>query len=100
MSARVLATDLKGHKLPILIAITRGSTHEYLENCNEDGSFRSPVYPDDCIINVPQKRVVYINAYDNGVVRVCATRVVADTYGGKNRLACIRVEWQEGQFDE
>ena len=54
--------------------------------------------------NVPEKIVQYLNMYDGGVVFGHATREFADgnaggVRGGK-RIACVRVEFEEGQYDD
>ncbi len=51
-------------------------------------------------VNVPEKRVMYINMYDGWAAAGESTRKLADESANKKHLACIRVEWQEGQFDE
>ena len=53
------------------------------------------------LINVPEKRVMYVNVYnDNEPVYRCQSRKDADEKECKKRIACIRVEYTEGQFDE
>ena len=53
------------------------------------------------LINVPEKRVGYINLFSNFTARGNYTdKSQADRSAGQNRIACIRVEYTEGQFDE
>ena len=50
---------------------------------------------------MPPKRELWVNVYDSGAVSygfVC--RDDADESAGKYRIARIRVEFQEGQFDD
>lgn len=47
----------------------------------------------------PKPKIVgYINVYPHSVMH--DTRSSADKYAGANRIACVRVEFEEGQFDE
>lgn len=52
------------------------------------------------IKNVPEKRVVYLNMYPNGVPGIHPTRKHADERAQFDRQACVRLEYTEGQFDE
>lgn len=49
----------------------------------------------------PKKLVTYVNGYLNGAMTY-PTRAMADAAAGKNsnRISCVRVEYEEGQFDE
>lgn len=49
----------------------------------------------------PRKGVGYFNAYDNALSGPYATRSLADRAKSSriDRLACVKVEWAEGQFD-
>ena len=49
----------------------------------------------------PRKFVKYINVYEDGYIG-CSTdaRIEADSCAGRGRIACIRVEATEGQFDD
>ncbi len=44
----------------------------------------------------------YLNVYDNGCTATYAykTKLEADQKAVGSRIACIRVEWTEGQYDE
>ena len=55
----------------------------------------------DLISEVKPKRVVWLNVY--GGVSPCycySTRKEADRQAGHHRIACIRVEFEENQFDD
>lgn len=55
------------------------------------------------LINVPIKHVRYINAYDNrelGIPHPTRTKADSTILGHSKRIACIRVEYEEGQFDD
>ena len=47
-----------------------------------------------------QRTVYYINFYNNGSYFRHLNREEADKYAGDNRLSCVRVEFQKGQFDD
>lgn len=68
----------------------------------EDGSFttHTPMHAADLIEEwkEPKSGVRYINIYEDGLAH--KTREVADHSASNGRIACIRVEWKEGQFDE
>lgn len=48
----------------------------------------------------PKRGVGYLNIYNSLISRLHETRQEADRFADKERLACIRVEWTEGQFDD
>lgn len=79
----------------------------------DDGTFtaHTPMHAADIIEEwkEPKSGAVYVNIFrnedgdDNGPLAgtAYATRSSADYHGGgPTRLACVRVEWKEGQFDE
>lgn len=46
----------------------------------------------------PEKRVAWVNIYvDSSLLYVCPTKEEADKQGGCARIACIRVEYEEGE---
>ena len=47
----------------------------------------------------PEKRVGYVNVYPTRV-GWCRSKHDADSTASRDRIACIRVEYTEGQFDE
>lgn len=53
--------------------------------------------------NVPEKHVRYFNVYARGycgVSRLKESRAEADAVAGNGRIACVRVEFEEGQYDD
>lgn len=52
------------------------------------------------LVNVPEKRVVCVNTYSNHTGVGVESREAADKLALDERLACIRVEYTEGLFDE
>lgn len=97
--ARVIATDIKGD-CPILIAIMKSDGTETVALLDEMGRYL-PTWR-QAVRNVPLAPVVrYFNLYSDGLM--CTdheTRKEADYNAGPDRIACIRVEFKEGQFDE
>ena len=52
--------------------------------------------------NVPEKHVRYFNVYiydDGEISRLKESRARADAVAGNGRIACVRVEFEEGQYD-
>lgn len=52
------------------------------------------------LINVPEKRVMYVNVYDPAIWGCHNSREDADQKALEGRLACVRVEYTEGQLDD
>jgi hypothetical protein len=52
------------------------------------------------IENVPEKTVKYLNMFSDGSYCIHITKDIADKFAGPNRLSCLRIEYEEGQFDE
>ena len=49
---------------------------------------------------VPAKKVQYLNIYRSDWARMHETKEDADRRANGNRLACVRIEYEEGQFDD
>lgn len=47
----------------------------------------------------PVKRAVYLNVYETGCA-MFSTKEIAERYSNSKRLARIRVEYEDGQFDD
>lgn len=106
--ARILCTDKKGN-LPILALFgedDRVGVYTMYGDFAENLGLEHPLD----LINVPEKHVRYINVNSNqgnSVVEQCcmiggtyATSDEANEWKTAARIACIRVEFKEGQFDE
>lgn len=50
-------------------------------------------------VEVTLKRVLWLNVYPGGIF-VHDSREYADKCSTENRIACLKVEFEEGQFDE
>lgn len=99
-SARVLATDLDS-SFPVAVAVRNGGNdHETVLLLHSDGSYTKGKPP--TIRNVPPDPIVrYLNVYRDGSINCVGhkSRADADDYKGQGRIACVRVEFKEGQFD-
>lgn len=96
--ARVLCTDLRVTSGPIVVAVDHCGTEDTWRVC-VDG--RLPDITSFKLVNVPQKHVRYVNMYnDDGSGSAWMTKQAADQGAASIRIACVRVEFTEGQFDE
>ena len=101
--ARVLCTDLK-HDHPYVVAAEHHGK-EILWTVTDTGRVRGSTPGDgkSGIINVPEKRTVYINFYEDGVWAIWNTREGADkeaaSYTTLKRHSRVKVEYTVGQFD-
>jgi hypothetical protein len=95
---RVVATDLKDDR-PIVIAVTIAGK-ETIGYRHADGRVISNRESPYDLVNVPKKHEVWINMYDTeGVLVGCAyhTHEQANAKANIDRIACIRVEFTEGE---
>jgi len=98
---RIVATDLKADR-PIVIAITGSSGQEGVAFRYADGRIYSCVNNPYDLVNVPKKHEVWINFYDDDGEGdydsySYSSRAIADENADSNRIACIRVEFTEGE---
>ena len=104
--ARVLCTDLGSEaNCPVVVAVqSAASSAETVTQRPLNGRFYviDKEHPSD-IINVPEKRTVYINFYEDGVRTTWNTREGADkeaaSYTTLKRHSRVKVEYTVGQFD-
>jgi hypothetical protein len=97
--AEILATDMGG-KYPIAIRVKHGDVWK-VGSRTEEGLFYydGMVRPAD-LINIPENHVAYLNMYRHGGGGVHRTRMQADNRAAEHRIACVRVKFEEGQFDD
>jgi hypothetical protein len=94
--ARVYATDGGGNR-KIHGAWMHDDTEWFTAEWYADG--KHPVLAEMDLM--PPKRELWVNVYDGGGVSYgFAFRDDADASAGEYRIARIRVDFQEGQFDE
>ncbi len=98
---RVLATDLKDDRR-IVIAVTVAGK-ETIGFRQADGRVITGRESPYDLVNVPKKHELWINLYDSkdGTSRfygfAYSARETADEIFGPNRIACVRVEFTEGE---
>ena len=54
----------------------------------------------DLIRKLPEKKTLWVNVDDDGFTSVRRGRYEADKFSNHDRIARIKVEYEEGQFDE
>lgn len=91
--ARILATDVRG-KFPVIAAVEKGGT-ETVFQFGLDGDCDETTRLD--LINIPQKHVRWVNVYATRADAVHKSKDLADAYCSHDRIACIRIEFQEGE---
>ena len=93
-----LLGELLDSPAPMVVAIESldGDGQEYSAQATRDG------WRQGCssIVNAPQKLVRWVNVYSGNLAGVYATKALADASSVHGRVACIRIEFTEGQFDE
>ena len=91
---RVLATD-RPHGLYPIVVMYDGGTVDTLTQDGQD-------FDDGTVIvrNAPERRFGYLNVYTDRAGRVHLTRETADNNAGPGRIACVRIEYTAGQFDD
>lgn len=100
----ILRTDLKG-AMPVVGVVTFASDGRQAgETWYSNGESYLSVNGTgnlDLISEIKPKRVVWLNVYpdDNGGFYY-DSRAEADDLASPDRIACLRVEFEEGQFDE
>jgi len=99
--ARIICTDRAGNYSIVALV----GDIEDIEIFTEKGQIRvgRDNQPGD-LINVPEKHVRYLNVYSIGgklgPFESFRTASEAEKMRGSNCIACKRVEFKEGQFDE
>jgi len=99
--ARVVCVDAKGEQpLATLINIGPGRNREIAVRHNPSGAWRISGEPaDEDLVNPPVKREGWINIYpDSGKHHVGAvhdTKDAANYDATADRIACIKIEWEE-----
>ena len=104
--AELMGVVRSGNRARYFVKFCLGTNHEDWEICLEDGIVYSPENGAHNIINVPEpERVLYINIYEsksNGSICTYGyhSRKDADEKASPNRIACVRLTYHPGQFDD
>jgi hypothetical protein len=103
--ARIICTDAKG-EYPI-IALVEFDSHEAVYYYRSNGEARDATCfvwekSQNDLVNVPQKRTVWVNMYPPDDLSFCCgytytTRQAADEMAVGNREACVEIEYTEGE---
>ena len=84
---------------PLVFSIDNG-TNEAVETYTEDGFYNYDKYKHAYDLkNIPEKHVYYLNVYGDLSCTLFELKEEADKRN-YNRIACIRIEFEDGQFDE
>ncbi len=89
-------------QLSIVKAFAEGKEVQWLDN-GKWVTTHAPSFSLGCTYRIkPEVKVGYINVYPFGLItnRTKTSRVEADDVADSDRIACIRIEYEEGQFDE
>jgi hypothetical protein len=95
-SARILCTDLKD-RWPIVAAITRTDGTEYSTGYAVDGKFTCRHQPERDLINVPEKRTVWVNVYPDDCLKVHETESRAEVVRTSHCIACVPLTYTVGE---
>ena len=98
--ARIIATDAVDPIYPIVALVTQKAGEERPERYTSTGRYYSDgdiLRPTD-LVNVPEKHVRWVNVYpDRNCRTVYGARYGADAGASDDRIACIRIEFEEGE---
>ena len=98
---RVLCTDTKGATYPVVGLVTDEDGDEEETSWTTGGDFNIDDSGDDTdLINVPERLVAYVNMYPDRRCSAYRDRGAADEMAANTRVARVRVEGVEGQYDE
>jgi hypothetical protein len=97
--ARIICTDRRGEDDPILALVDNGNGGEELNSYKSNGRYLFGRETEHDLVNVPQKRKRWLNIYrGNYSGELCPTRDEADANAVIGaRIACIEIEFEEGE---
>lgn len=98
--ARIICTDFKRENRPILAAIADHNGIESTDYFWENGQLYGCSDEPGDLVNIKEKHEVWINIYPNNSAHVDRSRDRADYHAADNRTACIKITYEDGQFDE
>lgn len=98
---KILCTDLKADQPIAGRVMDEDGDRESVETWYENGHY---LYNDRVsemdLVNMPKRHVMYINFYGNDMFVSHSTKADAESNASDHRIACVRIEFEEGQFDE
>ena len=99
-SARIICTDARGnYPITALIADRNGDEEPYCYSAS--GAFRWDDKQHEVdLINIPERHVRWVNFYSSLPTQMACdheSRETADRCASSDRIACIRVEFEEGE---
>ena len=98
----ILRMDVRASQ-PVVGIMTYDDGSQIVRQWHTDGSYwvERSKSENDLISEIKPKRVVWLNVYpDDDGGFYYDSRAQADRMATPYRIACIRVEFEEGQFDE
>lgn len=95
-----LVSKRTGDDKYIMGVIIEGKKRDRFEIYKSDGRYSDNDLSGLDLENVPEKIVRYVNYYPSGASYCYETRDSADSASMYNRVSCVRIEFEEGQFDE
>ena len=99
---RILCTDMDGEYDSIVGIVMNTNESEQCESWRPDGHYYDTSETNSDLVNVPETRVVWVNMYPGNFHTLWPAKERADAMqkSDNSREACIRVEYEVGQFDE
>jgi len=98
--ARIISTDLKSFSPIVAIVDHENGREECVGIFHLNGRIIDHMDRPDDLVNVPEKHVRWLNIYDTPDAKLYMTKEQADKLADDTRLACVRIEFEEGQFDD
>ena len=93
--ARIICTDRLDTIYPLIVLI-RLNNEEKMFDCTKEGRYKLDEYNVSWLVNIPETRTLWLNVYINFLASsVFESKEMADSHS-QHRVACIKVEYQEG----
>ena len=95
-AARILCTDARGTSGNILALVDRGE-YEAAYWFYQDGRYLRGAPHSLDLINIPERHVRWANVTSHGTAYLYESEWAADSHRSPNCIACIRLEFEEGE---
>jgi hypothetical protein len=97
--ARIICTDSKASPhYPLLALVGKQDGSEIILSFTPGGAYQlGTTGVADDLVNIPEETVLYVNVYPQGYVESTS---IPHNSTDANRVACVRVVYKEGQFDD